>query len=267
MVADPKDPGAPQWQRQIRANMEQTFHAHTPLGRAVQSPGHAVDPHHCAACEDATGAAVMAVNAALDHGDLFVQFGSPEPEPTANDLFKEAMEWEPYARLYEHLTSRHAVEFIEHPEWVALENLHQHEHDGPGTIRNHDRGDLRSQVQVDATRVASEAGEMPIPIDATTLGQMIEAQEKSPEDSVRHACPDDGTCGHYCTLVPDPDHIGLKRGLPCFRVLLAGPFTGTYPGDQWPLPMVRQHQQAHEDQREESLRPPGGEPVPNPEEV
>ena len=35
-------------------------------------------------------------------------------------------------------------------------------------------------------------------------------------------CPDQGICHHEC---------GER---PCFRVLLAGPLSGVYPGDQWP---------------------------------
>lgn len=41
-------------------------------------------------------------------------------------------------------------------------------------------------------------------------------------------CPDGGTCHHRC----------VER---CWRVRNAGPITGTFPGDQWPEDVRREH--------------------------
>ena len=45
--------------------------------------------------------------------------------------------------------------------------------------------------------------------------------------TTRPKCPDDGTCHHEC-----------PSAAACFRVAWCGPFTGEYPGDDWPAGMT-----------------------------
>jgi len=56
-----------------------------------------------------------------------------------------------------------------------------------------------------------------------------------------NACPDDGRCWHSCDLTPD------GKGLPCWRVLAAEPFTNQYPSEpdgRWPEAVTTLHQEA-----------------------
>jgi hypothetical protein len=41
-------------------------------------------------------------------------------------------------------------------------------------------------------------------------------------------CPDEGACHHACITA-------------CFRVLVCGPLTGVFPGDQWPAALKERH--------------------------
>jgi len=54
-----------------------------------------------------------------------------------------------------------------------------------------------------------------------------------------HPCPDGGTCHHECAGTAEG-----AAGLPCFRVLHAGPLTGAFEGDEWPAEIVEHHARA-----------------------
>jgi hypothetical protein len=75
-----------------------------------------------------------------------------------------------------------------------------------------------------------------------------ELQENLLPEGAKDACPDGGTCWHYC---PKISSTGKDAGLPCWRVLHAGPFTGTYSDDtadeDWPEEISSAHRQAHEE--------------------
>ena len=73
------------------------------------------------------------------------------------------------------------------------------------------------------------------------------AEDENPFD----ACPDGGRCWHGCTIVDG-------KGLPCWRVAHAAPFTNHYPDEPdgyWPDEVRR----AHGVQVEE--KEPKGEPL------
>lgn len=60
-----------------------------------------------------------------------------------------------------------------------------------------------------------------------------------PPKTNRDACPDGGTCHHWCTGV-----MSNGKGLPCFRVLAAEPFTNEFPDEpdgQWPKEIADAH--------------------------
>lgn len=87
----------------------------------------------------------------------------PVPERTPPDDTTEA------ERLAKHLAGRHADGMALQRSVAENREAHQDEHDGPGTIRNHDRGDLSYDEQ-DVQQVIdelAEGGSTPEPDDTT----------------------------------------------------------------------------------------------------
>ncbi|QIG58239.1 hypothetical protein SEA_SKOG_87 [Gordonia phage Skog] len=54
--------------------------------------------------------------------------------------------------------------------------------------------------------------------------------------SVHEKCPDKGTCWHGCDLA-------------CYRIRIAGPLSGVFPGDTWPEEIVAQHKALNDFER------------------
>ena len=63
-------------------------------------------------------------------------------------------------------------------------------------------------------------------------------------DASPHGCPDDGTCHHRCPMDRRTSKLEHPDGLPCWRVLNAGPLSGVFPGDEWPEATREYHQEA-----------------------
>jgi hypothetical protein len=79
-------------------------------------------------------------------------------------------------------------------------------------------GIRRSLADAEGIRAAAEwnRAEMRVEVDGLPVRQ----------PGVTEKCPDKGTCHHAC-----------ENG-PCYRVLNAGPLSGRYREDRWPLPIV-----------------------------
>lgn len=58
------------------------------------------------------------------------------------------------AILWGHLIARHGAELDSRATLEEMIDLHDDEHDGPCTIRNHDRDDLRFDAEVLADRIS-----------------------------------------------------------------------------------------------------------------
>jgi hypothetical protein len=94
--------------------------------------------------------------------------GRPEPP----DDIAEA------ERLAQHLASRHADGMALQRSLAENRDVHQHEHDGPGTIRNHDRDDLAYDDQAVRQILAELAEGEPSP-RRTARSQSVRAVTSS----------------------------------------------------------------------------------------
>jgi hypothetical protein len=76
-------------------------------------------------------------------------------------------------------------------------------------------------------RLGDEYGPLGVAIVAATLTDpAVLVQVLGESDPRARRCPDGGACHHSCAAG-------------CYRVRVAGPLTGAFPGDKWPAQVVR----------------------------